>query len=123
MLTSVVRAWCAASLLVACSAFADDILTERHDNARTGAALKPGINAPAVAKWSPLPIGALDVRGRVYAQPLYVENLPWPDGRRHDVVFIATSENWILCFQRDEAVFVVVEEIPRCTGPLYHPEA
>ena len=96
MLTPVVRAWCAASLLVACSAFADDILTERHDNSRTGAALKVGINSSAVAQWSHL--GALNVPGRVYAQPLYAENLPWPDGRRHDVVFVATSENWVYAF-------------------------
>jgi hypothetical protein len=96
MHSSVVRAWWVASLVVAHCAFADDILTERHDNARTGATLKQGINASTVARWSQL--GALNMPGRVYAQPLYAENLPWPDGRRHDVVFIATSENWVYAF-------------------------
>jgi hypothetical protein len=93
---AVIRAWWVVNLLVAHSAFGDDILTERHDNARTGAALKPGIHASAVAQWSKP--DALSVAGHVYAQPLYVENLPWPDGRRHDVVFIATSENWVYAF-------------------------
>jgi hypothetical protein len=55
------------------SAWAQDVLTERYDNARTGAISQP-INASTIRQgWHKL--GLMQVTGRVYAQPLFVGGL------------------------------------------------
>src|SRR5438093_34984 len=60
------------------------VLTQHNDNARTGANLAESILTPdAVA--APGRFGKLfelPVEGHVYAQPLYVPNVAFPEGQR-----------------------------------------
>lgn len=94
------RVLCAVCLLAVQGAVADDILTQRHDNARTSASINPRINTSTVAAWGDV-LGTLLVGARVLAQPLYVENVPWSDGNSHNVVIIATAENKIFAFDAE----------------------
>ncbi len=84
-----------------------DVLTQRKNNERTGAYTEPGLNQSAFsgsltklyAIWGKL--RELPVVGRVYAQPLYLHDFPMKDGRRHNVVLVATSQNWLYAFDAD----------------------
>jgi hypothetical protein len=80
-------------------AAADDVLTQRYNNERTGSHRQPGLNQAAVQEKSWGLLGTLAVQGTVYAQPLYVENLLLPNnpGPRN-VVYVATALNTIYAF-------------------------
>jgi outer membrane protein assembly factor BamB len=78
---------------------AQDVTTERYDNARTGATSAPGMNPDAVRNWKLL--RSLPVDGIVYAQPLFLQNVPWTDGHSHNVIFVATSWDVVYAFDAD----------------------
>jgi hypothetical protein len=85
-----------------------EILTNRFDNKRSGVnseetTLRPGTDAtPGV---DPAHFGKLFTRtvdGDLYAQPLIVNGLTI-DGIHHDsVVFLATSRNWVYCYDAED---------------------
>jgi hypothetical protein len=83
-------------------------LTWRNDNARSGVNSQELALAPATVSSStfgklfscPAPAdGPLD--GYVYAQPLYVPNLPIPGKGTHNVIFVATEKDSVLAFDAD----------------------
>ncbi len=78
-------------------------LTQCYDNLRTG--WNPGetILTPESVQLKvngPTRLGQLfayQVQGQVYAQPLYMENVPVA-GSSKDIVLVATEENWVYAF-------------------------
>jgi hypothetical protein len=84
----------------ATGAWAQDVLTERNDNRRTGA-IRLNINSGTLGlNWGKL--GELGVSGRVYAQPLFVGGLEMaPNGPRRNVVYVATARNNVYAFDAD----------------------
>jgi hypothetical protein len=84
-----------------------DVLTHRNNNYRTGANLQE-----TCLTWNSLKgesfgkLFTLGVQGQVYAQPLIVTNLQIYNQAHaaiefHNVVFIATMENWVYAFDAD----------------------
>jgi hypothetical protein len=73
---------------------------------------RTGLNAQEYAL-SPLTVNArsfgllfqcaLDAPGYVYAQPLYVANLTMSDGKRHNVLFVASESDWVYAFDADSS--------------------
>jgi len=79
------------------------VLTQHNDNLRTGANLNEtvlnttNVNVTRFGK-----LFARDVDGEVYAQPLYVPNLAIPGQGTHNVIFVATMNNSLYCFDADD---------------------
>ncbi len=79
-----------------------NILTGNSDKARTGLNPNETILTPAnVSSNSFGRIFSQPVDGPVYAQPLYVSNLPIPSKGTHNVVFIATQHDSVYAFDAD----------------------
>jgi hypothetical protein len=89
---------CALLAIIARGASAADVLTERSNNSRTGSVEELNLNASSFGPgWGRL--GAAQVDGPVYAQPLLVENLQMPSARAvHNTLFVATSRNNVYAF-------------------------
>src|SRR5437867_4091418 len=81
------------------------ILTYHNDNSRTGANLNETIlNTSNV---NPQKFGKLferQVDGHIYAQILYVSNVPIPNKGVHNVVYVATMHNTVYAFDADGLV-------------------
>ncbi len=79
-----------------------NVLTWHNDLTRQGqntaeAVLTPSnVNAGSFGKLFSYP-----VQGQVYAQPLYVSNLPIPGQGTHNVVFVVTQNNDVYAFDAD----------------------
>jgi hypothetical protein len=82
---------------------AQAIATSQYDNARTGATLvektltPENVNAEHFGK-----VGAYKVDGAVYAQPLYVPQVPIPDKGTHNVLYVATEHDSVYAFDADQ---------------------
>lgn len=88
--------------MVSSSSAQVSILTANGDNNRTSANLFERQLTPR----NVLPgqfgkIGFFPTDGQVYAQPLYVSKLPFPDGTVHDVLYIATMHNSVFAYDAD----------------------
>src|SRR5713226_4422461 len=80
------------------------VFTHHNDNSRTGQNTKEYALTPATvsaATFGKLFSCTLDSPGYVYAEPLYVANLTMSDGKKHNVVFVATESNWVYAFDAD----------------------
>jgi hypothetical protein len=78
------------------------ILTANGDNYRTNANLHETQLTPEnVGPASFGKLGSFSTDGQVYAQPLYVSNLIFPGGTRHNVLFIATMHNSVYAYDAD----------------------
>jgi hypothetical protein len=80
-----------------------NVLTNRFDNARSGiqsAETQLSSTNVSVSKFGKL--FARTVDGDLYAQPLVVSGLTI-DSRKRNIVFLATSRNWIYAYDADEA--------------------
>jgi outer membrane protein assembly factor BamB len=78
------------------------VLTQHNDNARTGANLdETQLNVSNVGSGELGFVFSLPVDGAVYAQPLYVPALTFPDGSVHNVVYIATMHNNVYAYDAD----------------------
>jgi hypothetical protein len=77
------------------------VLTRSYDNGRTGANLTETTFTPALVSNKGLRRVRsfnIDDDPRIEAQPLYVPNLPMPDGNKHDVLFVSSMANRIWAF-------------------------
>jgi hypothetical protein len=84
----------------------DGVFTHHNDNARTGQNTKEYALTPATvstATFGKLFSCALDSPGQVYAEPLYVANLMMSDGKKHNVVFVATESDWVYAYDADSS--------------------
>ncbi len=87
------------------------VLTQHNDNNRTGANLNETIlNTSNVNQKR---FGKLFVRpvdGQIYAQPLYLGNIQFPDQKFHNAVYVATMHNTVYAFDADD---------PNASQPLW----
>jgi chitodextrinase len=84
------------------------VFTHHNDPQRTGQNLKEYALSPSTLSSSTF--GVLfscsvnengTVPGYVYAQPLYVASLTMSDGKKHNVVFVATESDFVYAFDAD----------------------
>jgi hypothetical protein len=88
---------------------ATPVVTRSYDNGRTGANLNETTLTPAlVAAKGLVRVRSFDLLDgnfkddlRIEAQPLYVPSLQMPDGKKHDVLFVASMGNFIWAFDVD----------------------
>jgi hypothetical protein len=87
------------ALALGASAGAGQVTTSQYDNLRTGAtlgekALTPqNVNEKQFGK-----LGAFQVDGAVYAQPLFLPAVEIPGKGKHDVLFVATEHDSVYAF-------------------------
>ena len=80
-----------------------DVLTNRNNNARTGANLREttlsteNVNVTSFGK-----LFSRTVDGDLYAQPLIASGVNPGKGLIRNVVFLATSRNWVYAYDADE---------------------
>ncbi len=81
-----------------------NVLTQHNDKSRTGVNPDETILTPSnvnVNNFGKLFTNSVD--GAVYAQPLYVADVRIGDGKRHNVVYVATENNSVYAFDADSA--------------------
>jgi hypothetical protein len=87
----------ASTLLCALSiAWAQDVLTERYSNARTGSTTQSINSNSFLNGWDTS--RSIQIDGAVYAQPLFVGDFP---GQHPKLVFIATEHNQVSAWDAD----------------------
>jgi hypothetical protein len=95
----------AASTFAAFACAGPNVLTNRVDNARTGANLSESILSPASmsALGSFGKLWTWPVSGSVLAQPLYVQFLTIPGKGVHNVLYVATMNDVVYAFDADSS--------------------
>jgi hypothetical protein len=101
-----IRGFLAFQLIVliasSASAFGQDVTTWHYDNARTGVQPNETILTPSnVASSTFGKVFSLPVIGDVYAQPLYLSQYLMSDGVLHNVLLVATAEDYVYAFDAD----------------------
>jgi hypothetical protein len=90
------------TLAIGATSAVAQVTTSQYDNLRTGATrnekiLTPqNVNAKLFGK-----LGAFQVDGAVYAQPLFVPSVEIPGKGKHDVLFVATEHDSVYAFDAD----------------------
>ena len=80
-----------------------NVLSNRNNNARTGANLhETTLNTENVNVTTFGKLFSRTVAGDLYAQPLIVSGVNLGKGRIRNVVFLATSRNWVYAYDADE---------------------
>lgn len=94
-----------------------DVLTNRYDNSRSGVNSKETLlntENVSISRFGKLFSRTVD--GDLYAQPLIASNIVI-NGNRRNVVFLATSRNWVYAYDADQAD----EVLPLWSVNLGHP--
>lgn len=90
------------ALTAARLAWAQTVVTERYDNARTGADLSETQLSPSTLNTSTFgKISSYTVNGSVFAQPLYVPNVVIPGQGTHNVLYVVTMNDVVNAFDAD----------------------
>ena len=82
------------------------VFTNHNDSQRTGLNAQEYALSPSnlsSSTFGKLFACALDAPGYVYAQPLYVANLTMGDGKKHNVLFVATESDWVYAYDADSS--------------------
>ncbi|MCU1312423.1 MAG: hypothetical protein JWM54_180, partial [Acidobacteriaceae bacterium] len=88
-------------------AYAQDVTTWHYDNARSGvqsheATLTPSnVNSSSFGKLFSLPVLHQSCCADIYAQPLYLSQYLMSDGKLHNVLIVATTEDNVYAFDAD----------------------
>ncbi len=89
---------CAVALVLPCAGGAQ-VTTSQYDNMRTGATAAETVLTPANVNAAGFGrLGAFQVDGAVYAQPLFVPGVMVAGKGRRDVVFVATEHDSVYAF-------------------------
>src|ERR1700761_5397350 len=91
-----------ALLAYASCVTAQDVTTWHYNNARTGVQSAETVLTPSnvnSAKFGK--VFSLAVLGDIYAQPLYLQQYQMSDGQAHNVLLVATAEDYIYAFDAD----------------------
>jgi hypothetical protein len=108
----VIGIWLAALALGGAARGQTPVLTGHYDPARSGANLSETVLNPQVLKDQQFGrLGVLPVAGCVVAQPLYVPQVDFGDQGTHNVVFVATSENFVYGFDADSLKLLVQRQL------------
>ncbi len=84
------------------SASAQDVTTWHYNNARTGVQSSETVLTPSNVNSAEFgKIFSLPVIGDVYAQPLYLHQYQMSDGNLHNVLLIATAQDYVYAFDAD----------------------
>ncbi len=88
--------------LLAASVDAQDVLTWHYDNARSGVQQNETILTSSNVKASTFgKVFSFPIAGDALAQPLYLTQYPMSDGRLHNVLIVATEEDYVYAFDAD----------------------
>jgi hypothetical protein len=91
-----------ALLVAVSSASAQDVTTWHYDNARTGVQSAETILTPSNVNSAHFgKVHSFPVSGDVYAQPLYLGQYQMNDGQLHNVLIVATAEDYVYAFDAD----------------------
>jgi Chitobiase/beta-hexosaminidase C-terminal domain len=86
----------------AASACAQDVTTWHYDNLRSGVQPNETILNPSNVRSTTFGrVFSLPVSGDVYAQPLYLSQYLMSDGVLHNVLLVATAEDYVYAFDAD----------------------
>jgi hypothetical protein len=78
------------------------VITNRYDNQRSGSNAQETILSTSNVNQAQFGLlYSLTVDGQVYAQPLYLSNLKFPDGTTKNTLFVATEHNTVYAFDAD----------------------
>jgi hypothetical protein len=98
------------------------VVTQRNDNARTGATLgERALTVASVSSGELRKIGAFHVQGQVYAQPLYVPRVPQPDGTVKNLLVVVTMHDMLYLFDADAPLQSRRRPVPLWTQSLGTP--
>jgi len=91
------------------------VVTDRYDIARSASTLRETIlNTDNVTRGRFGLLFSRAITGNVYGQPLYVAAVDFGGGVQHNVVYVATSHNWIYAFDADG-----LADDPAAADPLW----
>ena len=90
-------------LVLVCPLLAgQSVTTQQYDNSRSGVQSQETVLTPANVSVTTFgKTFSLPVSGHVYAQPLYVQGLTMGDGALHNVLFVATEQDFVYAFDAD----------------------
>jgi hypothetical protein len=83
-------------------AHAQDVTTWHYDNARSGVQQNESVLKTSNVNFGTFgKLFSFPVNGDVYAQPLYLSQYQMSDGQAHNVLIVATAEDYVYAFDAD----------------------
>ncbi len=92
----------ALAIAAASCAQAQDVTTWHYDNARSGVQSNETVLTPSNVNYGKFgKLFSLPVIGDTYAQPLYLSQYSMSDGKLHNVLIVATAQDYVYAFDAD----------------------